>query len=600
MPPLLVGLYILKYGVDVPYLDEWDTPGNDFVQLIAGDFHWRSLVAQHNEHRPFFPRLIFFGLAQLGSWNVKSQMFVSLLWGCLTYWNIYRLFEYTTDARVKLAKWLGLFSAGLLIFAFSQRENWLWGLQLATFMPFLVVSFCTALAYSRLQSSVKLLGAASACTIATFSFANGLLTWIVLPPVLLLSELNTHKQLKRTTAFLAAWLGIFFLNVWLYFRNYVRPGHHPTYTYAVQHPLETLAYFFSWLGGPMGKWLDFEGRVAIGILSFLVFVSVLLLCYRYSRNLADFFYQTIGWQTFAAYAIVSGTITTLGRVGFGIEQSLSGRYVTFATPFYISLVGLLVVLVGLIKRSQLASEQHHFPSERLLKNTFFCIATIALISFTLSSIPGFRWGYVSQLERYQGKTCLIFLNQIVDQQCIENSLYPNYSLLASKAELLINAGTLNIPRLETQFPADLTMADNSFSPIGSFIQLVSSIPSPISHDDTAADNSAQPPQESVALGWVKRSRHNTQPDAVILAYRDPELQRDVGFKVAGLTPKFAHRSFTAEVMNLVPDMPNDSLLWTVTFSSSELPDSACELSAWAFDIDRANTWPLKGNFSQCN
>ena len=39
----------------------------------------------------------------------------------------------------------------------------------------------------------------------------------------------------------------------------------------------------------MGKWLDFEGRVAIGILSFLVFVSVLLLCYRYSRNLADFF-----------------------------------------------------------------------------------------------------------------------------------------------------------------------------------------------------------------------------------------------------------------------------------------------------------------------
>ena len=64
-PPLLIGILILRNGVDVPVLDEWDGTAPLFEKMADGSLGLGDFYAQHNEHRIFFPRLIFFALGRL-------------------------------------------------------------------------------------------------------------------------------------------------------------------------------------------------------------------------------------------------------------------------------------------------------------------------------------------------------------------------------------------------------------------------------------------------------------------------------------------------------------------------------------------------------
>jgi hypothetical protein len=44
------------------------------------------------------------------------------------------------------------------------------------------------------------------------------------------------------------------------------------------------------------------------------------------------------WLLIGSYTLISGVITTVGRVGFGIEQSLSSRYITFSVYLIVALI----------------------------------------------------------------------------------------------------------------------------------------------------------------------------------------------------------------------------------------------------------------------
>src|SRR5438270_13475536 len=76
-PPLLIGLLILRDGVDVPFWDQWDGTAPLFEKMAAGTLGFADFFAQHNEHRILFPRLIFFGLGCLTHWNIRAELFVS-------------------------------------------------------------------------------------------------------------------------------------------------------------------------------------------------------------------------------------------------------------------------------------------------------------------------------------------------------------------------------------------------------------------------------------------------------------------------------------------------------------------------------------------
>src|SRR5688500_18403456 len=82
-PALFIARLISRYGVDIPFADEWTWIPFLFTAhehaLTFADF-----FSQHNEHRYFFPKLVLLVLAPLTSGNTKGAMFFSLALTLLT------------------------------------------------------------------------------------------------------------------------------------------------------------------------------------------------------------------------------------------------------------------------------------------------------------------------------------------------------------------------------------------------------------------------------------------------------------------------------------------------------------------------------------
>lgn len=76
IPITIVGLYIFLFGLNIPFLDQWEV-----VSLLQkkqqGLLTLSDLLAQHNEHRPFFPRLIWIALSTFTHYNINVQLWVN-------------------------------------------------------------------------------------------------------------------------------------------------------------------------------------------------------------------------------------------------------------------------------------------------------------------------------------------------------------------------------------------------------------------------------------------------------------------------------------------------------------------------------------------
>src|SRR5436853_486397 len=116
VPPLLIGLLIFKDGVDFPVLDEWDGTAPLFEKMADGTLGFGDFFAQHNEHRIFFPRLIFFGLGRLTHWNIKAELWVTWLLTLLCLFNIWQIARRSSWKDSPRTLWL-LVAASVLLFS---------------------------------------------------------------------------------------------------------------------------------------------------------------------------------------------------------------------------------------------------------------------------------------------------------------------------------------------------------------------------------------------------------------------------------------------------------------------------------------------------
>jgi hypothetical protein len=593
LPPLFMAFYLLKYGVNVPFFDEWNTPGQAFIQFHQGELDFAALIAQHNESRLFFPRLIFVALSQVFGWNTRHGMLISFLLASISYWNIYRLFTYTTNPRNNLAKWLGILLIGLTIFSFVQRENWLWGIQFITFVPSTVVSSCILIAYSNLNVYFRLLIPAVLCTVATFTYANGMLTWVVVFPILAFSEFANSKSIKKLLGFSTIWGALAVFNIGYYFYDYYKPPYHPSFSYVLEHPTQAVIYFLSFLGLPLGGGMGVTGSAIAGTLFLFFYLLISTICFLGADTFWNFLKRTFGWHTLAFYSLLSALITTVGRVGFGVEQSLSGRYATFATYFYVAIIGLFFVSQPFFEN--LSSRNRKITIKGLGFNRILIIfSSIYLLLYLNANLPEFRIGYSIKLNRLYGKSCLIFEEQVLDESCIAGWVYPDLGFWKAQFYPLKDLDLLNLESIPTRNMQVLS----KISPLPTFpgdissVQLIETESSAngISEESEASVNSIY-----VVRGWTVDALDNVYADAVVLAYRDAESQQDIAFKLAALSIPQETLDFSDQV-----EKNSKTLAWGADFYSSLLPESTCQISAWAFDIESASTIPIGSSFDLCS
>ncbi|MFB2973617.1 hypothetical protein ACE1CD_32035 [Aerosakkonema sp. BLCC-F183] len=561
LPAIFLGKLIIKYGVNVPFFDQWGV-ARYINKYFTSGLTFTDLLAQHNETRPFFPRIVFISLASLTHWDVRYEMLVIFLMACFISFNLYRLNRLTIGGMLfKVILICLLFN--LLIFSPVQYENWLWGFQIVIFIPMLCITSCILIAYSQLSSKGKFLTCMSLATISTFSLANGLLCWLVVFPVL---ALNTWKDLSKEKWLVTGWIAGFTLNAALYFYGYQKPPHHPGIWDGAVHLQAAIDYFFGFCGSGFA-FGNFNLAKNVGMVLFSIFIAVCIYLIKYRKNFI-LWHRTIGWLMIATYSISSGLITTLGRVGFGVEQSMAPRYTTFSLYLPISLVALVAIIIDD------AARKSRFSNLKLLVYLISLIAIIYLLFLELISVNMAvkemnNW----RVERLQGKSCLLFINIVKEEECLATRVNPKIArvkFLANRLNSLgyLQPGLIKSSRIQNIEGSKVNTADGYG--YGWFDGV-----SKVSND------------EYVTSGWARLPDREEPADAVILTYEKAN-NHDTAFALIYTRIK------REDVAKVTPKDAYSMSGWQKSFSASKLPKGQVKINAWAFDANTGKAFKLNG------
>src|SRR5437773_6033050 len=169
---------VVKFSVPVPFLDEWDLVPL-LEKMYGGSLTLDDLWKLHNEHRLLFPQLIMLGLARLTDWDLRYEMAASMLLAAGIFLLLVRQVGITArKLAVPELRWaIPLFS--VIVFSISQYQNWLWGWQLEILLSVFGVIGGIVLLANPPFTWLRFGGAAVLGIVASYSFGNGGVFWLV-------------------------------------------------------------------------------------------------------------------------------------------------------------------------------------------------------------------------------------------------------------------------------------------------------------------------------------------------------------------------------------------------------------------------------------
>ena len=543
IPPLILGFLVWRFGVNIPFADQWETPGRLVIEASQDKLTWQQLIRQHNESKTLFPNLLFLSLAKLTGWNTRYEMLITFLLACLVSFNIYRLGKITIDSDWQ--RWICFSWANLLIFSPTQSENWLWGFQGITFISIVAITTSLVVIFSDAAWITKIGVSSALSAIATFSFANGILCWIIIFPSLWFKSI---RDKVRKTWVIFGWLIACSTTVSIYLYDYQRPSDLPSVTQIFTRPVSAFSYYTALLGSPLFP----KDLLASQITGAVLAAIFIFFCY-FSAKRIEVTNKFIPWLSIGFYALLSAGLTTAGRMSLGIETALSSRYITFATYLTISLIYLFTLAINL--------RQNHW-----LKITAGLLAIVFSITYKNNFVAGIDTMARSYYQRVYGKTCLLAIATIKDRECIARQIHPDPNKILPRVKKLDRLGLLQPPLIENIDWHKEEGLENSY--LGECT---------VSRDENGS---------YTASGWTFASDFNHWADAIILAYRLPNRAR-TAIAIAELHVQ------SQDIFNLLIAPANTKLTWKVSVPAGEISSGSVLISAWAFDTNKAIAYRLK-------
>ncbi|MGF1569873.1 MAG: hypothetical protein ACFCVD_17685 [Nodosilinea sp.] len=388
-PIALTVWFVVNFGVNVPHWDQWALV-SFFAKIQAGQATFVDFFAQHNEHRMFFPRIIFAILAFVSGWNNKVEMFFSLGLVIMTFGVIYRM-ALKTRSNVVLFHLVTILSAAFL-FSLSQLENWLWGFQIAWFL----INLCVVLAIASFalledqEFSTRAFLAGLACFVASFSSAHGLVSWLVVLPLIVMEKGSQRQRFLKV----AVWMGIFAAVFGLYMLGYVKPEHHPDRLFFLRQPQAAIHYFLVMLGSVFGTVAFPKSLMGLGLLLNFAFFNG----YSVIRLSSPATQKMIPWLALGWYPMLFAMATTVGRSGFGTEQATSSRYITVIVLLLIAVLQLWQIFLSEYPQQSLA------PTVGVFGTGLLTAVLLAANSHAISLGNG------ESLAKTRAKLCLELIN----------------------------------------------------------------------------------------------------------------------------------------------------------------------------------------------
>jgi len=494
LPILILFIFIKNFSVNVPVGDDWALlPFFDILK--SGNSSFELFFSQHNEHRIFFPRIIFAILAFASKWNIEVEIWFSFALSVVSFILIYRISRIYFDKHLYLLVVANVLSS-LIFFSPIQFENWLWGFQIAWFL-IITCMISSVYVLSSTISRYKILISASLCLVASFSSAHGLLTWIALTPLLVSSKNSWRNKLF----ILAGWYFGFLVSVVFYTIGYQKPSYHPDILFFLKNPVDFLKYFFSLAGSPF----NVTQTPVAGILGFLAISLFLYFNYSFIRCLfskdrndtSRLFQSKIApWLSIGWFALLFMLMTSVGRAGFGVEQATASRYTSMSNLLFIS-----CLQIGLLIYSQ---RKVYFRRKYVFWQGF--LTGLLVVLFFIQYSSAISIGSSDKIQRSHGKQCLELIHYLeIDKfrfGCLQ-TIYPDVKFIKS-----------NYPTLEKldfrDFPNNIEFINTSFG--------ASSYGYVDDHKYTLI-RLVKNNQVNIG-GWAALPNENDQPTAVFFSYNE--------------------------------------------------------------------------------
>jgi hypothetical protein len=554
-PIVLMLHHVRANWLPLPFWDEWHTPGSQFESWCRGTLTISELFSQHNESRKFFPRLLYFALASVGGWDVRKEVTVFFLEVCFLAALLWQLLRRTPGSTTlsALITWTVMM---FLCFSSVQFENFLYGIQLEPVFPGVAVVAMASVNLSRLSFRSKTLANLSLAFLATYTFANGMLLWVLGLP---LTEQSDSTSRRKRLLWCTIYVFSAALAIACYFIGYKKPSYHPDFA-SIRNALDLAHYLILWIGAYFAS--DYVNPFIFGIVAGAFFVvmmgSAIIAVVRDPQDGRTFY----PWLLIGAYPLLTGIITAFGRLGFGVQQALGNRYAVLSLFFYLAFVGSIFALYSTRIRTLGQSGRVFF-----LTNAAWIIA-VAMICWIACYQTNSRLSRINRYHRVTLTRALEWIDAIPDNPDLA-LIFPYVDVLKDRAHILTQHRILRLPLIK--------------EPLSSQVQQ-----SPPATDGSNGQIETCGFDDSHSLfitGWAWLPAKNQRANCVVIGCRDtsgkfkPMTVLETGVRRQDLRDRFHiaeiyHAGFSRAVnpANLLP--------------------GAVRVEGWAIDLKNQRALPL--------
>lgn len=391
VPPALLLTAVDRYAVDVPFMDDWQ-----FVPLIekvrAGEFPWKEFAAPHDEHRLLVPRLIIVAAVIASNGDYRVQCFITFavvaaLSLCFL-WLLRRSFG--TGIRTPLL-WCLL---NTILFSPIQWHNWLWPMQFAYFLPFVLLGACCMAWLGIDRAPMRWLVCSACAWAASFSFVHGLLLWPTLLP-LIWTDSRFATPRRRHLA-VAVWLGMGALATFLYFNGLQHNSADPVYAYGhegvpptfstlklvatdpVKGVADILRFAVAMFGNAISRGFPAADSVIFSRICGAAVLALAVVAWMRMRS------KHLNRGAFLAAAVVAlhgfltAALVSIGRAWQGENQPMTPRYTTFGTFCLLGAVWMAAIALSDARTSEAPSDRVD-PDRKRKVNSYLATAGVAML-----------------------------------------------------------------------------------------------------------------------------------------------------------------------------------------------------------------------------
>jgi hypothetical protein len=346
LPAALLFYFVHRFGVDVPWRDDWYGFLTPLQQFDQGTLGFSALFAQHMEHRPLFPRLLSLANAVLFHWNRTVEMYVT---AALLVFCACLLFRFVRAYWAHPLTPILFLPMAWTLLSWRQWQNLLWAFQtcFGLLAAGAVLAFC--LLHRARGADRVLLIAVAAAFVASFSLAGGLLIWPVGLAQLLLQRLCAEPDDGPRPGAFVVWTSAGTLTWALFFVGHHEPpevGVWPTgFGYLIHNSVATARFLATMIGSPL-SWNQPTAQ-SLGIIMTALGAWTVFRLLRKTRDLA----AAVPLLSLMALILINVVLICDRRMGInGTIQALNSRYCTLMMLGLVALYALLTRL-ALTERS---------------------------------------------------------------------------------------------------------------------------------------------------------------------------------------------------------------------------------------------------------